>query len=364
MGKKLTQEEIIKRFEEVHGDKYDYNKVVYNGINKKVFIVCPEHGKFLQTPNNHLSGYGCSKCAGNLKLKQEEIIKRFKEVHKDKYDYSKVMYENTNKKVIIICPEHGEFLQTPSNHLRNQGCKKCKWNDLKLTQEEVIKRFKKVHGDKYDYSKVRYINSNTKVEILCSEHGSFFQLPSSHLNKHGCPKCAYLHNILNNIIIIKKFKNVHKDYNYSKVNYNGSNTKVEIVCLKHGSFFQIPFNHYRGTGCPKCAQENSESKGERKVREFLEENNIKYSQEVKLFDNYRFDFYLEDLNTVIEYDGKQHFEPVEYFGGLEGFLKTQERDKIKTEYCLENNIRIIRIAYFEEVEEILKPLITGSRELV
>jgi len=304
MSKKLTQEEVIKRFKEVHGNKYDYSKVIYKKSKEKVNIICSEHGEFLQTPNNHLSGYGCSKCAGNLKLTLDEVISDFKKIHGNKYDYGKVNYKNNMSKVEIICPEHGSFFQTPSDHKSGQGCLKCynkrrknQKQKMKLSSLEYTNNFDIIHNNKYDYSKINYTHSHSEIEIVCPEHGSFFQKPYIHKSGHGCPKC-------------------------------------------------------------------SESKGERKVREFLEENNIKYSQEVKLFDNYRFDFYLEDLNTVIEYDGKQHFEPVDYFGGLEGFLKTQERDKIKTEYCLENNIRIIRIAYFEEVEEVLKPLITGSRELV
>jgi len=361
MGKKLTQEEVIKRFRKVHGDKYDYSKIQYSGINDKVIIICPEHGEFLQTPNNHLSGYGCSKCAGNLKLTQEEVIKRFRELHEDKYDYSKVDYKNNMTKVEIICPEHGSFFQTPSNHLRGQSCKQCFYNNLKTPIEKLLKDFKKIHGNKYNYSKVNYKNNNNKVIIICPEHGKFLQTPSSHLKGHGCPKCSIKQNFTNTNEIIKKFVKIHgTNYNYSKVNYIHSMEKIEIICPEHESFWQLPFNHYRGSICPKCAQENSESKGERKVREFLEENNIKYSQEVKLFENYRFDFYLKDLNTVIEYDGKQHYEPVEYFGGLEGFLKTQERDKIKTDYCIKNDIRIIRIGYFEDVGEVLNELTINS----
>jgi len=293
------------------------------------------------------------------KLTQEEVIKRFKEVHGDKYDYSKVIYKGTSTKVEIVCPEHGSFFQKPNSHFRKVGCPKCakiKLGKLKISKvkNSIVMEFQNVHGDKYNYSKVNYKNSNTPIEIICPEHGSFFQLYHDHKNGSGCPMCA---NILKSSKmknskedIIRIFKSVHASYNYSKVNYKNTTTKVEIICSKHGSFWQSPMSHRAGNGCPKC----SESKGERRVREFLESNNIKYSQEIKLFENYRFDFYLEDLNTVIEYDGKQHYEPVKYFGGLEGFLKTQERDKIKTEYCLKNNIRIIRIGYFEDIKEILE----------
>jgi protein-arginine kinase activator protein McsA len=293
MPKKLTQEEVLERFKKVHGNKYDYSKVIYKGTSTKVEIICPEHGSFFQKPNDHFNGAGCSNCAGNNKKNTFQIIKEFKKIHFNKYNYDLVDYIGTKKYVLIKCNKClNTFKQTPNNHLMGNGCPNCN-GKFNKSLEEIIKDFKKIHLNKYDYSKVNYKNNTTKVEIICSEHGSFWQEPYNHKNGHGCPKC-------------------------------------------------------------------SESKGERKVREFLESNNIKYSQEIKLFENYRFDFYLEDLNTVLEYDGKQHFEPVKYFGGLEGFLKTQERDKIKTEYCLKNNIRIIRIGYFEEVREVLKPLITGS----
>jgi len=225
---------------------------------------------------------------------------------------------------------------------------------------EHTEDFKKVHFNKYDYNlaikkykSFKYLSTSTKIEILCPKHGEFLQTINMHKGGNGCPHCHKINkrkplkNISEHII---SFQTKHfNKYDYSKIKYLNSNTKIEILCPKHGSFWQTPNMHKLGSGCPRC----SESKGERKVREFLESNNISYEQEVKLFDNYRFDFYLEELNTVIEYDGKQHYEPVEYFGGLEGFLKTQKRDRIKEEYCLKNDIRIIRIRYSEGVEEVL-----------
>lgn len=128
------------------------------------------------------------------KLSQDEFIKRAKEVHKGRYDYSKVQYINVRTKVIIICPVHGEFLQTPSAHLKGQGCKQC-YNDvvgdsLRATKNEFIEKAKKVHGDKYDYSKVEYINSKTEVTIVCPIHGEFKQRPDMHtLKANGCKLC-------------------------------------------------------------------------------------------------------------------------------------------------------------------------------
>ena len=124
--RKLTTEDFIKKAKEVHGDKYDYSKVVYKGNRTLVTIVCPIHGEFQQKPSNHLSGNGCPDCSGNKRLTTEDFIKKAREVHGDKYDYSKVKYVNTSTKVCIVCPEHGEFQQTPNDHLGGKGCPNCK----------------------------------------------------------------------------------------------------------------------------------------------------------------------------------------------------------------------------------------------
>ena len=149
MRKKLTTEEFIKKAREVHGDKYDYSKVEYNGSFAKVTIICPIHGEFEQTPCSHLRGGGCAKCNWeNTRLTTEEFIRKAIEVHGNKYDYSKLEYKDAFKKVTIICPIHGEFEQVPSSHLIGFGCAKCS-GLAKLTTEEFIKKAREVHGDKY-----------------------------------------------------------------------------------------------------------------------------------------------------------------------------------------------------------------------
>ncbi|MBP3631249.1 MAG: hypothetical protein J6J23_07215, partial [Clostridia bacterium] len=179
--------------QETHGDKYDYSKVVYKNINTKVTIICPIHGEFEQIGMNHILGQGCPKCAGKG-LNQDEIIEKFRGVHGDKYDYSKVEYTDMHNKVCIICPKHGEFYQTPSKHLIGQGCRKCGYNENginnRMTQEEFITRANEVHKNKYDYSKVEYKTSHDKIIIICPKHGEFEQLPYDHLHGHGCPSCS------------------------------------------------------------------------------------------------------------------------------------------------------------------------------
>lgn len=191
--KKITTEEFVDRAIKVHGNKYDYSKVEYSNIDSKVCIICPIHGEFWQTPYKHLKGQGCKKCKFN-NWNSKTIIQAFKNKWGNKYDYSRVEYKGYHTKLIIICPIHGEFLVTPANFLIGRGCPKCKAklisNKQQSSREEFIWKAKKVHENKYDYSKVEYINSQTKTCIICPIHGEFWQIPNNHLKGEGCPKCS------------------------------------------------------------------------------------------------------------------------------------------------------------------------------
>ena len=193
---RLTTEEFIIRANKIQGNKYDYSKVEYVDYMTKVCIICPEHGEFWQTPNKHLLGQGCPKCGNTKKLTLTEFIERSRKIHVDKYDYSKVKYINNGTKVCIICPDHGEFWQTPHNHLIGHGCPKCKNNKISASETKTTEKFvleaRKVHGDKYDYSKTKYLSAKDKVCIICPEHGEFRQEASSHLSGCGCPKCNHI----------------------------------------------------------------------------------------------------------------------------------------------------------------------------
>ena len=188
MTAKLTTQEFIDRARAVHGDKYRYEFVDYKSAHKKVFIFCSEHGLFEQTPNNHLSGKICHKCSGKNKL-SSDFINESRMVHGDRYDYSLTKYVSSKQKVCILCQKHGLFEQIPNSHLSGQGCPSC-GGSKKLTTKEFIKKAKQVHGSRYDYSLVTYIDSQTKITITCKEHGEFEQIPPSHVSGKGCPGCA------------------------------------------------------------------------------------------------------------------------------------------------------------------------------
>ena len=202
----LTSEEFIKKAKEIHGDKYDYSKVEYCGWNKKVCIICPEHGEFWQSAINHIGKYhknGCPQCGKILSAEKEvkkrpdyksNFIKKAIEIYHGKYDYSNINYVNSHTLIKFFCKEHGEFLQTPSKHLCGQECPICqKKIRHHLSSEEKAKIFiekaKEIHGNKYDYSKVVYKDARTSVCIICPEHGEFWQKPIKHLKTVGCWKC-------------------------------------------------------------------------------------------------------------------------------------------------------------------------------
>jgi very-short-patch-repair endonuclease len=228
--KRLTTEEFIERARRIHGNKYDYSKVVYINARTKVCIICPIHGEFWQTPDLHLQGHGCSLCSGKIQLSEDEFIRRANLVHNNKYDYSKVNYINYHTKICIICPIHGEFWQEPANHLCGKGCRKCSRNSYNYNTDEWILLAKQVHGNKYDYSKVSYKNSSTKVCIICPKHGEFLQEPNNHLIGQGCPKCKESKLEYNTRKILEDNK---IEYEYQKKFEWLGNQRLDFYLPKH-----------------------------------------------------------------------------------------------------------------------------------
>ena len=302
---RLSTKDFIEKAKEIHGDKYDYSKVEYVNSQTKVCIICPKHGEFWQTPLNHLKGKGCPDCYGNKKLTYGIFIEKAKKVHGDKYDYSKVVYKNVDKKVCIICPEHGEFWQTPYKHItRKQGCPIC-GGRTRLNKDIFIEKARKVHGNKYDYSKVDYINNSTKVCIICPEHGEFWQTPNKHFGKQmqGCPHCA-------SSIIEKKCNSFFTDNN--------------ILFEQHKKFGWLGQQHL--------------------------------------------DFYIPEYNFAIECQGEQHYKPVDFANKGEEWAKMKfeqikNNDKKKSILCEENNVKLYYIKYNENVVEKLNKILKNYERL-
>lgn len=492
MPKKKTLEEFISDSVKIHGSKYDYSKVSYQGSSKKVIIICPIHGEFLKSPEKHIIGQGCRICNGYVELTQESFMDRVIKIHGNRYDYSKTEIKNKSIPVIIICSEHGQFKQLPQNHIKGAGCPVCAKNTRKISQRystsDFIDSVRNLHGTKYDYSEVEYVNSQMKVKIICSTHGAFMMKPNSHFNGQGCPKCGrntarekttlqyseflkrakkihgsqyeyeessyenytskmkmfcaehgvfeqtphshismksgchkcgYVKSATSNQkgwkIVLGMFTTVHGDrYTYDSstyidvsekirilckkhgwfeqkpyqhyggsgcnrcaieevhekqkidfeefvnrsINFHGNRyqyirgdfkdifTPILIKCTRHGGFLQLPRDHYRGSGCPKCVS----SRGENEIRLILEDLKIKF-EEQKTFQNLihknklKCDFYLPDFDLVIEYNGLQHYEPITVFGGMDGLIETQKRDMIKYNYLIANGIKLIVVKY-------------------
>lgn len=308
------------------------------------------------------------------KVTTEDFIRRAKEIHGDKYDYSKVDYKCSREKVIISCRKHGDFLQTPNSHLGGTGCMKCA-NELtgdrcRMTTEDFIRKSRELHGDKYDYSKVKYRGNKFSVTIICPEHGEFNQAPLSHYNIGcGCPKCKGSRISASKTRTTKDFVNlaklIHPNYDYSKVNYINSVTKVEIICPCHGSFFQDPANHLQGKGCPLC----SESNLEKEISKLLTDNNLDFEAQ-KTWDwliyksKQTVDFYLPKYNIAIECQGEQHFIPVKFFGGDKGLIQTKLRDQNKLGLCAEHGIKILYYSNLRKDFEYPYDVITDSQTLI
>lgn len=300
---------FVERANKVHNNKYSYEKVNYINSLTKVIITCPIHGDFEQSPAQHLSRHGCPKCAtiyikSKISSNTKDFIEKAKQIHGDKYDYSKVLYVNNRNPVEIICPEHGSFYQTPKNHLKNGGCKKCGYEKVgelcRKTSDDFIKDAKCTHGNKYDYSNVKYINNKQPVEIICSIHGSFWQNPYAHVSGQGCPKCT--------------LKEQSKIYEYIKSTFTEYNWSWEYK------------NQWLG--------------------------------------NQRIDICCEEIKLAIEYNGPQHYMPIKRYGGEISHVKTKERDQRKSKLCNENGFSLYVIKYddvnYDKIREDINNIINNK----
>jgi len=298
----------------------------------------------------HLCGRGCPDCGGTRRLTTETFIARAKKMHGETYDYDQVKYISDAYKITILCPVHGNFLQRPADHVKGRGCPKC-GGTAKKTTGQFITGSSLVHGKKYDYSKVNYINDVSKVCIVCMKHGEFWQTPNDHLSGHGCELCGGTAVSNTDDFVVKAVKIHGLKYNYHLVNYRNAHTKVKITCPLHGVFMQKPNSHLCGVGCPKC----KESKGEREIRRWLDENKFDYKYQYRFPTcKYRlplpFDFVIEHHGGVIvmEFQGEQHYRPVGFGGDAEkNYKKIKKTDLIKKEWCENNNMRLVEISYKE-----------------
>ena len=304
LTKKLTHEEFMIKSKLIHGDKYNYFLCDYKNANSNVTIICPEHGEFKQLAKLHMSGSNCPMCYGRNK-NNTDVINELIKIHGDKYDYSLIDYKSEKKLLKIICKEHGVFKQTYNTHKNGHGCPKCVGRNK--TNEEFINNAKKIHDNRYDYSLVDYKLSTDKIKIICNLHGEFEQTPNNHLNGNGCPKCKGLtisdKKTKTTDEFIDEAKLVHGNkYDYSLVDYIGCKDYIEIKCNEHGIFKQEPSSHLQGCGCPKCGL--SYDKSENEVKEFIKSINIDIIENSrKIISPLELDIFIPLYNIAIEFDG-------------------------------------------------------------
>ena len=372
MSIRSNTEDFVRKAREIHGDKYGYDRVNYVKKDVPVEIFCPVCRKYyLQTPCCHLAGHGCTRCANNKPIGTEEFIRRAREVWGDRYTYERSVYTTNKAKIIVTCRVHGDFPTTAYDFLQGHGCFECaketNGDALRKDRDQFVEDSRKVHGNKYDYSKVVYVNNRTPVIIGCPIHGDFMQTPHSHLSGQGCSECGKdriikaLRKGTERFIQEARIKNGDK-YDYSHVVYVNNKTNVTVICPKHGPFEVMPQSHLKDlNGCPKC----STSKGEKRILLWLEAHGIDYlwhrsiKSELAIGRRKKFvpDFMLPTKDgMIIEYNGEQHYRPKDLWGGEKQLKRQQARDAALREYCRQNKIRLLEIPYtdFGRIEEILE----------
>ena len=340
-------EEFIEKAKKIHGDDYDYSLVTYIGNKRNVKIVCPKHGVFEQTPNAHLRGAGCPKCYNEKRgkgrqLDTEEFIRRAIEIHGDKYDYSKSEYVTTDKRICIICKEHGEFWQRACDHLKGHGCDKCasKFRNIPKTHEKFLRQAHHVHGNFYSYPDT-YKNKDTKIKITCPLHGVFEQNPHNHIQGSGCPKCASerrgnlkrqsTEEFVQRLIEVRG----GEGYTFDKVIYKNSTSNITITCEIFGDFEIHPYNFLNGANCPLrtnagfSVMEKDVVEYVRTMCETIEENVFGIIGRKEL------DIYIPSLKKAIEFNGEYwHYHPTHFIPG---------KHAEKSNLCRAKGIKLLHI---------------------
>ena len=343
LSMRKTNNKFLEECKEKYGDLYDYSKVDYINCDTLITIICKKHGEFQQTPYQHLKSNGCQKCSGHYTLTTKEFIEKSILVHGDKYNYSKVDYKNSNTEVIIICNKHGEFKQKPIYHYwNNAGCPKCA--NKNITTEEFIEKSKLVHGDKYDYSNVVYNLSNEEVNIICKIHGNFNQIASYHLGGSGCRKCANK-NTLTNDEFIEQANLVHcNKYDYSKVDYKNTDIKILIICKIHGEFQQIPTDHLNSHGCPKCANKRISELKLFTTEDFIEKSILVHGDKYD-YSKVDYKYSTEKVIIICREHGEFQQKPINHYNSGSGCPKCACVAKLTTQDFIERSKKIHRDLY-------------------
>jgi len=245
-----------------HNNKYSYIKInpsTYSS-NKKIEIICSKHGSFYQIANNHLAGRGCVKCSGKLILDKDSFIKKSNTKHNNKYSYELINYKTTKQKIIIICPIHGKFSQTPHSHMSGDGCTQCS-NKISLNNKTFAEKSNIVHKNKYSYEFVDYKSTKQKVIITCPKHGQFLQLPSNHLVGYGCGKCGKGPNISKTEIEWLNSLNINKNFYHKTIKINNKILFLDALDPTTNTVYEFYGDFWHGNpSLYKCNDLNARNK--------------------------------------------------------------------------------------------------------
>ena len=356
MCKKKTHQEYV---EEIEIKNPDIEVVgTYIGARIPILHRCKKHNILWSAmPTNILRGHGCSMCGGNTKKTHKEYVCEVKNVNQSIEVIE--TYINTKTPILHRCKIDGYVWRVaPYVILRGDGCPKCAGN-AKKTTESYIKELEIINPNIEVVEE--YSGANTRILHKCKiDRHEWMITPANVLLGRGCPKCKS-HKLSDMFVkshnaYVEQLSSVNSDLEVIE-EYKNAKTPILHRCKVDGYEWKIaPSNVLSGQGCPRC----QESKGEREIRQWLESNNITYIYQ-KPFEDCKdkkslpFDFYIPNYNLCIEYDGEQHFEPVDFSGkgkdyALEQFSLTQYHDSIKTKYCQDNNIKLLRIPYFKDIE--------------
>ena len=385
----ITNEEYIQRAISVHGDRYGYELTEYSYGIKRIVITCKKHGQILVNPVTHIMNKsGCLECYRDDHLRtaprdRESFIAKSRQTHGDKYNYDKVNYIDYKTPVEIVCPIHGSFFMKPFVHIQpayQQGCPKCslkkRVKERTGNRKEFVTKARQVHGDKYDYNKVVYVNRLQKVIITCPIHGDFEQKPADHIRGIGCQACGnrYFKGRTREELL-KDARKIHRDrYKYHNIpEVCNEHMKIDIECPKHGIFKQTVKYHLKGGGCPLC----NNSKHANLLANELDDAGIHYIRE-QSFDwlkrtksrvKMRLDFYLPEQRLAIEYQGAMHFGihvNNKYSYSEKDFETLFERDRAKYELCKKHDICILYFCYNKEYipEDYIDKVYSSVNELI
>jgi uncharacterized protein YozE (UPF0346 family) len=351
--KRLTKESLQERSNQIHNSQYlILGEYVNNSTPIEILhLVCDSI--FRQQPNNHLQGKGCMKCSGREKGSKEELQRKSNEKHNSQYEIlGNYINNSTNIKIKhLACGTTFETL--PCNHLSRKGCCTTCFASPKKTKEQLQIESDEIHNNEYEIIG-NYINTDTKILIkhkVCNSE--FYQTPDKHLHNNKCPICYGKHRLTKNIIQERSNSKYNSEYTIIGDYINNSTP----ILIKHNicgtEYEQSPANHLKDRVCFKCR--GIQSNGEKIIDNYLSSKNIKFQFNKSVgncnFNNkkLRFDFFIPLHNLCIEYDGEQHFKPISKFGGEERYRISQIRDSIKDKWCIENNIKLIRISYKESI---------------